>query len=220
VFTVGGFSNAGGQTRVDGIAAFNGSSWTNVGTNAAGTDGPVTGPNPLLQDLEMVGSRLYVGGLDQDIGGGLLNDAIAFYRIRQPDGEIRGSGAFVGGGRYNTTGTGQGRSLTVDRGSTGIFTLRFGNDGFATDSMTIKGPGSAGGFTATYLDGTTNITGQMVAGTYAINGLAAGARKSITLKVRPATSVATNTTRSWLVVATSSGAGHARDAVKATVTAH
>ena len=50
------------------FAAFNGTSWTNVGTNAAGTDGPLVGPNPLLQDLEKVGARLYIGGLDQDIG--------------------------------------------------------------------------------------------------------------------------------------------------------
>lgn len=220
VFVVGSFSNAGGQAKVDGIAAFNGSSWTNVGTNAAGTDGPLTGPNPLLQDLEMVGARLYIGGLDQDIGGGVLNDAIAFYRLRQPDAEIKTSSSFVGNGIYNITGNNQIRSLTVNRGSTGTFTIRIGNDGFATDSFTVKGPGSGGGFTATYMDGTTNITSQVVAGTYAINGLAAGARKSITLKVRVGSGVATNTTRSWLVVSTSAGAGAPKDAVKARVTAH
>jgi trimeric autotransporter adhesin len=149
VFVVGSFSNAGGQVKVDGIAAFNGTSWTNVGTNAAGTDGPVTGPSPLLYDLVTIGARLYIGGLDQDIGGGVLNDAIAFYRLRQPDGEIRTSSSFVGNGIYNTTAKNQTRSLTVNRGSTGTFTLRIGNDGFATDSLTVKGPGSGGGFSAT-----------------------------------------------------------------------
>jgi hypothetical protein len=59
----------------------------------------------------------------------------------------------------------------------------------------------------------------VVAGTFAINNLASGASKTITLKVKVGTGVAVGAKRSWLVVTTSTGAGRPRDAVKAAVTA-
>jgi hypothetical protein len=220
VFVVGNFSNAGGLTKVDGVAAFRSGSWVNVGTNAAGTDGPLTGPNPGLVDLAIVGARLYIGGLDQDIGGGVLNDAIAFYRLRQPDALIKTSStSFVGNNVFNTTGTNQTRSLTRNQGATATFTIRIANDGFATDSFTLQGTGSQSGFTATYKLGATNITAQVVAGTYTISNLARGSSVDITLSVLVGNSVPNGTARSWTVVATSTGAGSAKDAVKATVTA-
>jgi hypothetical protein len=220
VFVVGNFSNAGGLAKVDGVAAFRSGSWINVGTNAAGTDGPVTGPNPGLLDLAIVGARLYIGGLDQDIGGGVLNDFIAFYRLRQPDAQIKTSStSFVGNNVFNTTGTNQTRSLTRNQGATATFTIRVANDGFATDSFTLQGTGSQSGFTATYMRGTTNITAQVVAGTYTISNLARGSSVDITLSVLVGNSVPNGTARSWIVTATSTGSGSAKDAVKATVTA-
>jgi hypothetical protein len=220
VIVVGNFSNAGGLAKVDGVAAFKSGSWTNVGTNAAGTDGPLTGPNPGLLDVAIVGARLYIGGLDQDIGGGVLNDFISYFRLRQPDAYIKTSStSFVGNNVYNTTGLHQARSLSANQGATATFTIRIANDGFATDSFTLKGPGSQSGFTATYKRGATNITAQVVAGTYTISNLAQGASVDITLSVLVGNSVPNGTAKSWLVVATSTGAGAAKDAVKATVNA-
>jgi len=219
VFVVGSFSNAGGNAKVDGVAAFRNGSWTNVGTNAAGTDGPLTGPNPGLRDLTIIGSRLYIAGLDQDIGGGLLNDGVSFYRLRQPDALLRASGTFVGQAIYNTTGVHQTVSATANQGGTAVFTIRIGNDGFAPDSFTLKGPGSQSGFSARYLRGSTNITSQVVAGTYALGNVAPGATVDITLRVTIGAGVANGTTRSWLIDATSTGAGSAMDAVSARVTA-
>jgi hypothetical protein len=219
VFVVGNFSNAGGQTKVDGVAAFKNGAWTNVGTNANGTDGPLSGPNPGLRDLAIVGSRLYIGGLDQNIGGGVINDGIAFYRLRQPDALIKGAGKFVGNGVYNTTGVHQAQSMSANQGTTATVTIRVSNDGFATDSFKVKGSGTQTGFTATYLRGTTNITSQVVAGTYAVNNLAPGASVDITLRVKVGSGVANGASKSWLVNATSQGGGSAKDAVKATVTA-
>jgi hypothetical protein len=218
VIVVGNFSNAGGLTKVDGVAAFKNGSWTNVGTNANGTDGPLTGPNPILKDVAIVGSRLYIGGLDQDIGGGLLNDSVAFFRLRQPDALIRTSGSFIGNNVYNGTGSNQTKSLSANQGATVTFTIRVTNDGFATDDFTVKGTGSQSGFTAIYKRGATNITSQVVAGTYAINGLAPGASVDITLSVKVGSGVANNVTKSFLVTATSTGGGSAKDAVKAKVT--
>jgi hypothetical protein len=220
VFVVGSFSNAGSQAKVDGVAGLRNGTWTNVGTNAAGTDGPMTGPNPLMRDLAVVGPRLYIGGLDQDIGGGVLNDSIAFYRVRQPDNLIKGGGSFVGNGVYNTTGLHQSATASAIQGGTATFTTRITNDGFAADSFTVKGTGGQPGFATTYLRGATNVTSQVVAGTYAINNLAPGSSVDITLRVTVGTSVPDGTSRSWLVTTTSTGSGTPNDGVKATVTAH
>lgn len=219
VFTVGNFSNAGGNAKVDGVAAFVNGAWTNVGTDAAGTGGPLTGPSPGLVDVAIVGSRIYIGGLDQDIGGGVLNDSIAFYRLRQPDASIKTTGAFSGNNIYNTTGTNQALSLTKNQGQTGTFTIRVTNDGFSADSFTVEGPGSQGAFTATYERGTTAITAQVVAGSYTISNLAPGASIDLTLSVRVGSSAANGVHKDWLVTVTSSGSGAAKDAVSATVTA-
>jgi Domain of unknown function DUF11 len=220
VFVVGSFANAGGKPKVDGVAAFVNGAWTNVGTNATGTDGPLAGPNPILQDLAIVGSRLYIGGLDQDIGGGVLNDAIAFFRLRQPDGQIRTTGSFIGNNVYNQTGSRQTRAASANQGGTVVFTIRIANDGaFANNGVTLDGSGSQAGMSATFKRGTTDITAQVVAGTYSIGALAPGASVDITLSVHVGNSVPNGTVKSWLVAATSTGAGAAEDAVKATVTA-
>ena len=219
VMVVGSFANAGGEPLVDGVAAFVNGDWTNVGTDAAGTGGPLVGPNPLLRDVELVGSRLYIAGLDQDIGGGLLNDAIAYFRLSQPDALIKTTGAFVGNGIYNATGASQTKSRSANQGANATFTVRIANDGLATDDYTILGRGNQAGFTATYRRGTTDITAQVVAGTYVINDLAPGASVDITLRVRVGNGVANGVRKNWLVTATSTGGGSAKDAVKARVTA-
>ena len=63
------FLNAGGNPRADGVAIFNGTTWSNLGTNAAGTGGPATSPRVAA----VVGRLAYVGGLDTRIGGGARN---------------------------------------------------------------------------------------------------------------------------------------------------
>jgi hypothetical protein len=219
VFVVGTFSDAGGKALVDGVAAFVSGSGKTVGTNADGTNGPLSG-NPGLRDVERVGSRLYIGGLDQDIGGGVLNDAIAFFRLRQPDALIRTGGSFIGNGVYNQTGSGQTKSASANQGGTVVFTIRIANDGaFASDGMTLDSAGNQSGMTATFKRGTTNITAQVVAGTYAIAPLAPGSSVDITLSDHVGNAVANGTVKSWLVAVTSRGAGAANDSVKATVTA-
>lgn len=219
VVAAGYFNNGGGLAKADGIAAFVGSTWKNVGTNAAGTDGPVS-LNTTMLALRVAGAKLYLGGLDSSIGDGSMNAFGAWYRIHQPDGQIKTpTTSFAGNNIYNATGASQTRLLTIHRGNTGTFSLMIQNDGLAPEAMPVKGPGSGGGFTATYLDGATNVTAQVVAGTYSTGSLGAGASKTLTLKVKVGTGVAVGASRSWLVVATSSAAGTAKDSVKATVKA-
>ena len=213
VFVVGSFTNAGSHAKVDGVAAFASGAWTNVGTDAAGTDGPAQ----RVRAVEVIGARLYIGGLDTSIGGGSLNVCAAYFRLRQPDGQIATTGAFLGNNVYNTTGKGQTRSLTVHRNNTGTFKIKVTNDGFATDTFSVKGPGSSGGFTATYKDGATTITAAVVAGTYSFS-LAPGASKTINLTVKVGSGVSVGASKSWLVTATATGLGP-KDSVKAIVKA-
>jgi hypothetical protein len=220
VVAAGYFNNGGGLAKADGIAAFVGSTWKNVGTNATGTDGPVS-LNTTMLALRVVGAKLYLGGLDSSIGDGSMNAYGAWYRIRQPDGLIASGasgGTFAGNNVYNATGASQTKSLTVHRGNTGTFRIKITNDGFATDNFTLKGPGSSGGFTATYKNGANVVTAPVVAGTFSFS-LAPAASKTITLTVKVGTGVSVGASKSWLVTATSTGLGTPKDSVKATVKA-
>jgi hypothetical protein len=219
VVIAGYFNNAGGLAKADGIAAYNGSTWTNVGTNASGTDGPVS-LNTQMNALRVVGNKLYLGGHDSSIGDSTMNGYAAWYRVRQPDGQIAvGTGPFVGNNIYNTNGNMQVKSQTVHRTMTGTFSIKISNDGLGSDSFTVKGGGTSGAFTATYLNGAVDITAQVVAGTYAVNNLAAGASKTLTLKVKVGSGAAVGSSKAFLVTTTSTGGGTPKDAVKAAVTA-
>ena len=219
VVIAGYVNNAGGLAKADGIAAYNGSSWINVGTSASGTDGPVS-LNTQMNALRVVGNKLYLGGHDSSIGDSAMNGYAAWYRSRQPDGQIAvGTGAFVGNNVYNTNAANQTRSLTVQRTQTGTFPIRISNDGLSPDTFTVKGAGTSGAFTATYFIGAVDVTARVVAGTYAINNLAAGASRTLTLKVKVGSGAVVGSSKSFLVTTTSTGRGTPKDAVKATVKA-
>ena len=218
VIAAGFFNNAGGQARMDGIAAFTDGSWTNVGTSANGANGPVS-LNTLMLSLRVVGAKLYLGGLDSAIGDAAMNGYAASFRLRQPDAQIATTAAFVGNGIYNTTGMQQARSRTVHRNQTGTFSIKVGNDGLGVDSFTVRGPGSNGRFTVRYFRGPTDITAQVLAGTYTIANLAVGGNRTLTLRVKVAAGAPVGSNRSFLITATSTGGGAPKDAVKATVIA-
>jgi hypothetical protein len=217
VVVVGTFANVAGNAKADGIAAFVNGHWTNVGSNAAGTDGP-TGLFALMLTVANVGARLYVGGLDPQVGGSTMNAFGAWFRLRQPDALVSDGGSFVGSSIYNATGQNQTVTHSVARGAAKTFSLRLTNNGLITDTFAIKGPGSASGFAAAYLRGTTNITSQVVAGTYSFS-LTPHSSIAVQLKVTVGNGVAPNTTHSWLVTQTSTGAGAASDTVKVVVKA-
>ena len=186
MFVGGTMINGGGMARLDGIAAFTGTTWKNVGTSADGTNGPASGS---IRALWIAGGKLFAGGLDSAIGGGSQNAYAAWFPERQPDAEVaRATGAFVGANVYGTST--QRKSTATHRGTRTTFRLRFGNDGFISDRFLIKGPGSRGGFTATYLEGTRNVTARVVAGTYSTGALAPGATKTLRLRVAVRASVA------------------------------
>lgn len=87
----------------------------------------------------------------------------------QTDALIKGGPAdagFLGDGLYNTTGAGQTKHRLVRRGGTDTFVLRVENDGSDYNPVAIHGDGSTKGFRVRYFDGDTNITPEVVGGTY------------------------------------------------------
>jgi hypothetical protein len=136
----------------------------------------------------------------------------------QPDARINvGTGPLAGDGVYNTTGTGQSRSVRVGPGGTARFRVTIQNDGTAADTFRLSGPGSTNRFAVTYTFGTTNITPGVVAGTRRIAAVPGGQLRTVvvTVKARPGTPPGGVVTRKLTVVSQLSGR---RDAVKMTVT--
>lgn len=96
----------------------------------------------------------------------------------------RSGGDFVGNGIYNSTGTGQTASATVGAGGTTTFTVRIQNDGSISDRIGVFGLSSSSSFRVTYLAGTTDVTAQVIAGTYRTARLAPGAKVNLQVVVK------------------------------------
>jgi hypothetical protein len=66
LYITGSFFNAGGNLLADRVARWTGSAWTNLGSNAAGTDGAFSGA---VRGLALYGSNVIVSGNFGDITG-------------------------------------------------------------------------------------------------------------------------------------------------------
>jgi sugar lactone lactonase YvrE len=130
----------------------------------------------------------------------------------RPDAQISTATTYVGDGIYNSTGTSQTQTLKAAVGKTVSFKIRIENDGSDTDQYTLLGIGSGNGYTVTYFLGSTDITADVVAGTYT-TGIASTASKVYTLKVKVGKSAGTS--RAITVRATSGHAATELDVVKA-----
>ena len=74
VYVGGSFDNANGDFRADNVAVWSGSDWTNLGSNAAGTDGAIT---DAVTSLAVYGSNVIAAGSFLDAGGNAAADTIA-----------------------------------------------------------------------------------------------------------------------------------------------
>src|SRR5262249_7371439 len=124
------------------------------------------GPGISGRAVAIVGRLLFFGGLDGSIGGGALHRGIASIPVRQPDPTIATTRPAIGVNGFNATGGRQTRRRIIVPGHSGIFTIVVGNGGAVRDEISFVGSGSAPGYAATWKSGTTNITAQVVAGTY------------------------------------------------------
>lgn len=135
----------------------------------------------------------------------------------RPDGRIRlgTSGVLAGNDRYNTTGAGQTKAGSGARGSTVTFGISVQNDGTAKERFTVKATGSARtGYGVRYLRGTTDITSEVIAGTYRTASLAPGGTELILVRVSIKRAAAAGSSVSRLVEARSSAGP--KDVVKLT----
>jgi hypothetical protein len=73
-------------------------------------------------------------------------------------------------------------TVTVPKGQTVKLNVLLQNDGTATDSLTLQGPAGDDDVALTYLDGKTNVTEAVVAGTYTIENVES--RGGAVLKVK------------------------------------
>lgn len=138
----------------------------------------------------------------------------------QPDLSVKRSTdtSYVGANIYSATASGEQRSWPVAVGSSRTFKIRLENDGNTAGAFTLKGTGSTTKFTVTYLSGTTNVTTAMVAGTLTASGLAAGASRVYSVRIKATSQARKGDVGSATVKAVSKTDATAIDAVKARVT--
>ncbi len=107
----------------------------------------------------------------------------------------------------------------VARGAARTFYVRVGNDGDATESLTVPGVDSgAAGYKVTYFDaGGADITAAVKAGTYVVPSVAPGATTTLRVKVKATTTSVRGSGHNADVRVTSTGDPSATDVVRAKV---
>ena len=178
------------------------------------------GSNGFATTLQADGSIVVVG----DAYGTRYDAAIARYLVAppvpyyQPDGAIRaGKGAYIGENAYNTTALGQSVTAKALRGSKKTFSIRVKNDGSLSDTFTLKGKGGQPGFAVKYLQGATDVTSTVVAGTFTTPAIASGSALTLKLVIAVKKTASVGVTKSWSVSLTSATTPTKQDAVMAKV---
>jgi hypothetical protein len=201
----------------DYVATFRNGSWAPLGDNAAG-DGAI---NSLVLAIALGPSELYAGGQFVNTAGHVMSDFVSEFgpiTTYKTDGRIKkGTGSLVGNDIYNTDGTNQSRSGSAAVGSTITFTVNIQNDGDGADQFKVIATGAAAAnYQVKYFRGTTEITSQVVAGTYVTGTVAAGGTFAIKAKVKVLSGATNGSSVTRLVTITSVGDASKVDAVKFT----
>jgi hypothetical protein len=218
LYVGGEFYNAASISTADRIARWDGTNWNAMGSG--GPDGGAIGGVVNALAVTDSGDDLYVGGGYWDTAGIATSDYVSLWGpevvIRRPDARIRiGSGSYVGNNFYGTTGGDQSVTRSVAAGRTITFDISAQNDGNRSDRYTFKASGAAApAYTVKYFRGTTNITAEVVAGTYETSPLAPGATYVITAKVTIKSTAAAGSKVTRLVTLTSVATGAKHDAVR------
>lgn len=135
----------------------------------------------------------------------------------QPDGAIRtGTMALAGDGVFNTTGRGQRASGSAARGRTITFSVRVQNDAPFADVVRVRGAGSAGQYGVTYWLGQTDVTSQVVAGTFTSASIPANQSVTLKVKVKVKSGATVGSSITGKVTLTSAGDATRQDTVKFT----
>jgi hypothetical protein len=215
LFVTGQFQNANGNPRADYVAYFDGTTWRNLGSNGQG-NGPWIGTG---EALSMWQGRLIAAGNFNDAGGDLRADRVASFDLLRPDAKIalNSGGPYAGSNVYSATaGSRQTKIVTVQRGNSKTFVLRFENDGLSADSFKIQGTGSGNGYSVKYFKGSSDVTNAVRNGTFSTGPLDPGEFVTLKLVVKLANNTATS---GAFLTKAKSGPATEHDGVKAVVKA-
>lgn len=154
------------------------------------------------------------------VGEGAKSTAVSVISgTPRPDAQIGlvKTGPFQGDNEYATSVTPtQTLQQNVARGGTATYHVPVQNDRPAVDSLTVKAVESgSSGYTVKYYLGTTNITSQVLAGTYKIADLAPGASVVLKVKVTATSSAAVGSSRNATVTVKSATTTSIKDIVRA-----
>lgn len=140
-----------------------------------------------------------------------------------PDAAIRTQHqtSFVGNGIYTSGGRNQTVFADVAPGRTRTFVVRVENDGSsAADSFMLLGSAGGGTFGIAYLEGlegSADVTAEVVAGTYTMNDVERGRHRIVRIVLTAAEGAPTGAYRSVLLTATSVERSYLSDTVRARV---
>ena len=195
----------------DYVGIWNGTSWSTLGPDGA--------LDYLVFALLIVDGDVFAGGSFSDAGGIDTADRVALLEIssdHQPDLRIaKPGGSLLGNNIYNSDAANQQITGNRKRGKTATFNLSIQNDGTVRERFTVRATGAATSmYRVKYFKGTTDITSQVVAGTYRTPLLSAGGKVLITAKVKVLASATLGTNVIRLVTATSTLGSGGVDAVK------
>ena len=156
-----------------------------------------------------------------DVAGALNALGTQSTPVFRPDALIKlaGDTRWLGGGRYNTSGTGQTRATKVRRGRERTFLLDVRNAATTFDDIGFAGQGSTKGFTVRYYAGGREITGCTTRGCHFVGGLAAGRARVVRMVISVGPRVPVGASRIVKFAVTSDGDPSRVDVVRAKVTA-
>jgi hypothetical protein len=213
VFVAGSFLNANGVAKADNVAYFDGTAWRPIGSDGAG-NGPWIG-NGLA--LTVTYGRLYAAGNFTSAGGNTLAKYVASRSLRLVDALIGYYyGSFVGNNVYTANSAVQSRTMSIARGTSQYFPIIIQNEGFVPTTFSLKGTGSATGYTVTFIDHDTsaNITTAVRNGTYVSSVRAPGGQLVVRMVVKLSNTAAATGT---FVVTSSAGSAYPKDVVRGVV---
>ena len=122
----------------------------------------------------------------------------------KPDGRISlgAHGALVGDDVYNTTGVDQARTGAAKKGKSVTFGISIQNDAAAPMHLRLQAAGSAPGYKVKYISGTTDVTADVVAGTWGTGILLTGDSELLVVKVSVKAAAPVGSSLSHLVTIT------------------
>lgn len=178
VFVTGSFQNANGNPLADNIAYYDGSDWSNVGSDGAG-NGPWIGTGHALATFN---GKLFAGGNFTSAGGDPMASGVAAFDLVSVRGRI-GTARRESAPGSSTLGQGASKTISVRRGRTGTFFVNFENNGLSTRSFDLTGTGSERGYTVKYFNGAQDVTTAVRNGTFRAE-IAPGAHQTLKMTVK------------------------------------